>query len=229
VARTPSASAHQKVLKAALELFAERGIEGASMDAIAETSGVSKATIYKHWHDKEALLLELMATVIGLRPRPKFDSGNTRRDMVEVLAFRPRENTEVQERIMPHFIAYSARNHEFGMAWRNMAMQPPRRELTHLIRLGIKKRELSQKLDLDVALALLLGPMLYWHIFLRKTSGNPRRLAEGVVDVFWRAYGRGRPQPLHAALANDYYENCGHVPDAAPISNRCPNEQSSSS
>ena len=48
MARTRSASAHRKVLDAALALFAERGIEGASMDAVAEHSGVSKATIYKN-------------------------------------------------------------------------------------------------------------------------------------------------------------------------------------
>ena len=40
--------------------MAERGVEGSSMDAIAEASGVSKATIYKHWADKDALLLEMV-------------------------------------------------------------------------------------------------------------------------------------------------------------------------
>ena len=53
--RTRSASAHQKVLKAALELVAEHGIDGTSMDAVARESGVSKATIYKHWADKETI------------------------------------------------------------------------------------------------------------------------------------------------------------------------------
>ena len=46
--------------------MAERGIESTSMDAIAEASGVSKATIYNHWADKEALLLEVMADLHGL-------------------------------------------------------------------------------------------------------------------------------------------------------------------
>src|SRR5882762_8337831 len=58
--RVRSARAHEQVLSAAQELFSERGIDGASMDAIAETSGVSKATIYKHWPDKDALCLEVL-------------------------------------------------------------------------------------------------------------------------------------------------------------------------
>jgi len=68
--RTRSASAHQKVLKAALELVAEHGVDGTSMDAVARESGVSKATIYKHWADKDALLLEMLTDTSGLHTRP---------------------------------------------------------------------------------------------------------------------------------------------------------------
>ncbi len=109
MARTRSASAHQKVLDAALALVAERGVDGTSMDAIAGKSGVSKATIYKHWADKDALLLEMMAELHGLQIRPLFDSGDTRADMVAVLSYRPREKADMRERIMPRFLAYSGR------------------------------------------------------------------------------------------------------------------------
>ena len=35
----------------------------------------------------------------------------------------------------------------------------------------------------------LLGPIIYWHVFLRRTSENPKGLAEGVVEAVWRAFG----------------------------------------
>ncbi len=70
-----------------------------------------------------------------------------------------------------------------------MVMEPPRKELKHLMKLGIEKGELPAKLDLSLCLALLLGPIVYWHVFLRRTPENPKRLAEGVVDAFWRAFG----------------------------------------
>src|SRR6266567_2295936 len=189
MARTRSASAHQKVLDAALELIAERGVDATSMDAIAGKSGVSKATIYKHWADKDALLLDVMAEAHELQRRPEFNSGNTRADMVAVLSYRPREKADIRERIMPHLIAYSARNTSFGTAWRNMVMEPPRRELKTLIALGIEKGKLASGLDVDLSLALLLGPIIYWHVFLRRTSEDPKELSEGVVDAFWRAFG----------------------------------------
>lgn len=172
-----------------MELVADCGINATSMDAIAGRSGVSKATIYKHWADKDALLLEMMAHAHGLHARPSFDSGNTRLDMAAVLAFSPKEKAEMRERMLPHFVAYSATNLEFGLTWRKMVMEPPRRELKHLIQLGIDKGELASDLNLELALALLLGPMLYWHIFLKKPSDDRKELAVGVIDAFWKAFG----------------------------------------
>jgi len=111
-------------MHAAVELVAERGVDATSMDAIADSSGVGKATIYKRWPDKEALMLEIMAEMNGIHTRPKFDSGDTRADMTAVLAYRSRENAEARERIMPHFMAYSARHPEFGRAWRKYGHGP---------------------------------------------------------------------------------------------------------
>jgi AcrR family transcriptional regulator len=177
-------------LDAAIELIAEHGVDATSMDAIAGKSGVSKATIYKHWPDKEALLLEVLAQINGLHTRPVFDSGDIRADMAAVLCYRPAESAEKRERIMPHLVAYSARNIEFGKTWRDMVMQPPRNELTHLLNLGMRRRLLRSRLDLDLSLALLLGPIIYSHVFLGRGSGDVRRLAEGVVDAFWRSFAR---------------------------------------
>ncbi len=192
MARTPSASAHGKVLRAALELVAERGIDATSMDAIARKSGVSKATIYKHWADKEALLLEMLSVVFGLQARPAFDTGNAKRDIIDVLAHRPSEDVGMSEKIKPHLMAYSGANPAFAMAWRRMVMEPPRRELRRLLRQAIEKGEISPAINVDLSLALLLGPVMYWYVFLRRTSEDPMPLAEGIVEAYWQAFSLKR-------------------------------------
>ena len=189
MARTRSESAHRKVLDAALELVAERGVNDTSMEAVARLSGVSKATIYKHWADKDALLLEMMADFQGLNARPDFDSGHTRADMIAVLSYRPPQNAELRERMTPHLMAYSASHPDFANAWRKMVMDPPRRELTHLLRQGIRKGELSPRLDTEVSLALLLGPLIYWHVYIGKRSDDPKRLVKKIVEAYWKAFG----------------------------------------
>jgi AcrR family transcriptional regulator len=199
--RPRSIRAHDQVLVAALRLFAERGIDATSMDAIAEASGVSKATIYKHWPDKDALCLEAMAHLLGRdQPRPVFDSGDVRADMVAVLAHQPpREHSELQARIMPHLIAYAARNRSFGEAWRASVFEPPRAQLTRLLERAIAQGQLPPDVDRDLAIALLLGPMLYFHVLKRIRGATPEGLPEHVVDAFWKAHAIAPPPENHPA------------------------------
>ena len=51
-----------RLLAAAAAVFAERGVEAASVDAIAEAAGRTSGAIYGHFGSKEGLLLELLET-----------------------------------------------------------------------------------------------------------------------------------------------------------------------
>jgi AcrR family transcriptional regulator len=200
--RPRSHEAHEKVLRAALELFSERGIEAASMDAIARASGVSKATIYNHWTDKEALLMEVMVLVNGLdRESEDVDTGDICRDIATVLSRKPPGEFEAaRERMMPSLIAYSAVHIEFGKAWRHRVMEPPRECLKRILRRGISRGLLPATLDLDIAMALLLGPMLYEHIFRTRIGLQPLDIGPQVAWTFWQAYRLDASTSHHAAL-----------------------------
>jgi AcrR family transcriptional regulator len=50
----------QLMLKAAQRLFSAAGYEGVSMDLVAKTAGVSKATLYAHFESKERLFAEIL-------------------------------------------------------------------------------------------------------------------------------------------------------------------------
>lgn len=188
MARQRSARAHEQVLNAALKLFSERGIDGTSMDAIAEASEVSKATVYNHWPDKEALLLEVIAFLHGLKERPKFDSGNTRADLIAVLSHKPPHGrAHLQERLWPHLLAYSGRNSKFAQVWKSMVMEPPRREIKRILARGIEKGEFPAGLNYDLSFALLIGPMMYTHV-LRVPQSRLADFQKQVVDAFWKAF-----------------------------------------
>src|SRR5882724_10540664 len=198
MARPRSAQAHKKVLDAAVLLFSERGIDATSMDAVAERSGVSKATIYKHWQDKDALALEALSLMFGLEEEPpRFDSGDLRQDLVDALTYQPApERQKMKNRVMPHVMAYAARNRKFGEQWRELMIERPQTRLTNLIKRGIAQRKLVEDINLNTGLALLLGPMLYWHIFVGKKSigAMPKDLATEVTRAFWKVYGLRPPR-----------------------------------
>jgi AcrR family transcriptional regulator len=190
MSRGLSARAHSKVLESATELFAERGIDATSVDAIAAAAGVSKATIYKHWADKDALCLEMMQYVHEIDGgAPEVDSGDLRADLIAFLKYEPsRKKAAIIKKLTPHLIAYSARNEEFGRAWKTRVMDRARASLKVLLRRGVNRGVFPAVLDEDLGVALLLGPMLYRHIFGSSVSLD--WLADGAVDSFWKAHAR---------------------------------------
>jgi len=191
MARTPSVDAHNRVLDAALELFVERGIEPTSMDALASASGVSKATIYKHWPEgKEQLLMELLLAVSGAGTDvEEEDTGDLYTDLVRVLTDKPRyERPEDKSRLMPQMIAYSAVHQEFGNAWRSRVMEIPKRRVKRIVSQAIEDGRVVGAPELNICYALLIGPLMFLHIFGSQVEHLP--LGRAAAETFCRAYER---------------------------------------
>ncbi|OUZ10111.1 hypothetical protein BHE97_08625 [Aeromicrobium sp. PE09-221] len=74
----------ERITAAAVEVFARQGWTGFSLDAVARTAGVGKASIYLRWSDKEALLTDAMAAVFA--PIAHIDSGTLRGDLEQLAA-----------------------------------------------------------------------------------------------------------------------------------------------
>lgn len=54
----------ERILKAALEIFADRGFEGARMDKIASSVGINKASLYFYFKSKEDIFRELFSNIL---------------------------------------------------------------------------------------------------------------------------------------------------------------------
>ena len=102
------------------------------------------------------------------------------------------EYDEARTRIMPTLIAYSAVHPEFGKAWRHRVMEPPRQCLKRILMRGIERSLLPADLDIDVAMALLLGPMLYRHVFQKDPGANMKDIGPQTAEAFFRAFGTER-------------------------------------
>jgi AcrR family transcriptional regulator len=63
--RPRSQAADQAILRAALKVFIESGVEGASVEQIADDAGVARTTLYRRWSSKEALIAKAIATARG--------------------------------------------------------------------------------------------------------------------------------------------------------------------
>lgn len=57
---TPVASARERILAAAYELFSRRGIRAVGTDEVIERAGVARATLYRHFATKDELVLAVL-------------------------------------------------------------------------------------------------------------------------------------------------------------------------
>lgn len=64
-AATRTRRSREKIIAAAEEVFLHNGFLGANMDTVAEHAGVSKQTVYAHFHSKEALFIQVVEAMTG--------------------------------------------------------------------------------------------------------------------------------------------------------------------
>lgn len=185
MSRSRSVRAHDEVLKAALRLITDRGIEVTSVDAIAEASRVSKATIYRHWRTKEEICLEALSKIDG--DFPVFDSDDPRADLVELLkhiAFA--RKPETLGKLWPRIVGYASGNPAFGNALRARFDEPRHAQISRLVTRAIFQGQLRRDLDLHSAPDMLLGPVMYRRL---QNSIVPPDLPEKIVEAYWKANG----------------------------------------
>jgi TetR/AcrR family transcriptional repressor of mexJK operon len=80
VGRPPDPDKSEAIILASWELFLAQGVEGTTMEAIAESAGVSKATLYKLFPDKAALFEAGVAREMAMIEAAQKLSGDQPRD-----------------------------------------------------------------------------------------------------------------------------------------------------
>ena len=74
--RTKSALKTEAILEGAMREFLTNGYAATSMDRVAATAGVSKATVYSHFQDKAALFAAIVQQLAEDKFRTVFDPRN---------------------------------------------------------------------------------------------------------------------------------------------------------
>ncbi len=62
-----TAQTRQALVRAALELFIEKGYRATPVSAVADRAGVAKGTVYRHFADKQALFAGVIGDVLDAR------------------------------------------------------------------------------------------------------------------------------------------------------------------
>jgi|SRR5580658_9655655 len=182
------------VLSAAIDLLAERGYSGFSVEAVVERTGVAKTTIYRHWPTRDDLLAATIAGLDDAGPLP--DTGAFRPDLREFLAGRVRAARTTQwERCMPALIEAAAHNPELAALIGRLTGQLLA-QIETLLRRGIERGELRRDLDPQLAASALIGPIVFRRLLLQEAPTAER--VSDFTDLLMQGIGahNGNQQPL---------------------------------
>jgi AcrR family transcriptional regulator len=178
--RPRSARAHEAIIDAVLAMLAEgTTIEALSMEAVAARAGVGKATIYRRWPHKDALVIDAVASI--KEPLPAVPGDSVREDLVLLVRAAGRARSSRTGQIMPCMIPELQRPGHLRDEYIRL-MEARREIIREVLRRGIITGELRPDIDIELACTLLVAPVVM-SLLGSHPRLDPRHLAERVVDT----------------------------------------------
>ncbi len=162
--RPRSAAGRRKILAAADALLARDGFARMSVGAIAQAAGVSKATIYRWWPNKAAVVME--ALLESTEPGMHVPAGP---DPEEELVARIRRTVSLfrspRGRFFASLIGEAQSDPELAEAYRKQLLGPRRAGMRAVLERAVAAGRLRPDIDLELAIDIVYGP-LYTRLML---------------------------------------------------------------
>lgn len=180
--RPRSCIADAAIDTAALELFADEGFERFSIEAVAARAGVSKATIYRRFANRDELLAHAMRQFdedVQLAP-----SDGDFWDVLTQLLDEIREASpdSLRSRIMIRVLSEGSRHSQLQEMVAERVIRPRHLRLSTYLERGVLQGQLRGDLDIEATIALLVGPMV-WLKMLRLTPADGSASTASIVEV----------------------------------------------
>lgn len=158
--RPRSEATRTDILNASYDLLIENGLAAVTVEKIAERAKVSKATIYKWWPNKAAVVMDGFLNAINFElPIP--DTGSIFEDMFIQVDNFVKFLTTKKGSVITEIIAEGQHDAQLAEIYRKAYFTPRRDISKQILNKGISRGELSNDLDLEVTIDLIWGPIFY--------------------------------------------------------------------
>ena len=169
--RPRSEHARQAILRSTLKLLQENGFSNFTIEAVADRAAVGKATVYRWWPHKGALIADAFAS--SVTPNLHFpDTGSIDQDMSQQMRQLAKVFRGPQGRIVSAILGAGQSDPELIEAFRERFLMPRRREAYATLRRAILRGELRRDIDPNLLLDSLYGP-IYMRFLIRHDRLTP--------------------------------------------------------
>jgi AcrR family transcriptional regulator len=200
--RPRSSGAERAILLAGARLLEERGVRRMSMQAVAAAARVSKATIYRRWPSKDALVLDLVAGVPADAAADPVVPPQTPADVRTELLAWVRAGLEAerspQGAALQHLVRRATEDPVLAANLRRRIVERHRDRLMAIVERGVGAGEIRPDLDAATLLDLLCGPLLYRSLLAAPGAEdrNPAEFAGAIVEMLWPGIRAASPRAL---------------------------------
>jgi AcrR family transcriptional regulator len=163
------ALSRRAVHKAALELVSSDGIGGVTVDRLAEVSGVSRSTIYRHWPDLNALVVGAFDEIVHEEADASDAVDDPCRALLDYLRdYARRLNDPTYATVLVTLIEWAWRDPAFAAAHIRV-FDARRSRAKSILQAGRAAGVLASDLGIDEAVEAVVAPFLYRRLVLRRT------------------------------------------------------------
>ncbi|MFI6653618.1 TetR/AcrR family transcriptional regulator [Streptomyces sp. NPDC050529] len=200
--RPRSAAAERAILDAVVELLeAGEPLGAISIERIARTAGVGKATIYRRWADKEELFVDVLRDIEP--PEPEVSGTGGLGDLWILLEAMRTGGLARRSSVFLHSVFAQMKSHpRLWSEYQSTVIAPRRAAMLAAVGRAVAAGELRGDADVELMDDLFLGPMLVRTIH-RPDAPLPEDLADRIISLLVEGLG-----PRAAAAGSG--EGAGH-------------------
>jgi len=178
--RPRSARADEAIIEAVLDLVSEgHTVDSLSIEAIAARAGVGKATIYRRWANKEALIVD--AVIAMKAPVGTVRGESVREDLISLLSSVGQHRNPRLGRVTVCLLPELNRSEILRDRYQEV-IEPRRAVMRAVLVRGIQTGELRPDIDVELTLLMLSGPMLAQSMLHWNPKIDEDGLAERLID-----------------------------------------------
>ncbi|EYF08236.1 TetR/AcrR family transcriptional regulator [Chondromyces apiculatus] len=216
--RDPSRDA--QILDATLEVLAEVGAAGLTMDLVAARAGAGKATIYRRWTSKAELVIDAVAHMkrnqVDLERLP--DTGTLRGDLLGLFKPQSIEERERRLKIMSGLASLLSQEQELADAANSAVVEPWAEAHFALMQRAVARGEISASADIGT-LSQVIPSMAAYRALVQRKPFDLAFLVSMVDGVVMPAL-RNQPSDLPRDLSDHRSDHTASRVDGSPSPRR---------
>jgi hypothetical protein len=178
----------QEILDATIGVLADVGYDRLTMDAVAAAARASKATLYRRWSSKAALVIDSLCSM--KEPHEMPDTGTLRGDLVDMFCGMGGLTDERQMSVLGSVITAIGRDEDFAAAFREQFIGP-KVEMSSIVWERARERgEIAEGVDLELVIPALPGIVLH-RAFLMGHEPTPDFITRVIDQIILPAVAAG--------------------------------------